>query len=193
MTVRHAAHPRQRPALLVVDVQNYFFDRRSPAFLPGAPALLPRINLLVAAAATAGWPVVCTVHHAPSSAGNLMAERWDHLPSGWEAELHPGLRCLPGCRVVAKQHFSAFHRTGLAAALRRRGTTHLVLCGVMTHLCVDTTARHGFMLGLRPVVAGDACCSKDAEYHRAALRCLRHGFARVGTTAAILKAMPCAI
>lgn len=182
----------ETPALLVVDVQNYFFDRRSPAFLRGAPAILPRINRLAAAAAAAGWPVVCTVHCAPSGQGNLMAERWDHLPSGWESEPFPGLRLPAGGTVLTKRHFSAFHRTGLAAALRRLGTTHIVLCGVMTHLCVDTTARHGFMLGFRPVIVGDACCSKDAGYHRAALRCLRHGFARVATTAELLRGMRCA-
>jgi nicotinamidase-related amidase len=56
----------------------------------------------------------------------------------------------------------------------------------MTHLCVDTTARHGFMLGFRPTIVEDACCSKNRAYHRAALLALEHGFADITTTAKLI-------
>jgi nicotinamidase-related amidase len=169
------------PALLVIDVQNYFFDRQSPAFLAGAPRVLPRINRLIAAAREAGWPVVYTTHRAPRARGNLMATRWARLPAGKEAGLCGGLERRTGEPVIAKEYYSAFMGTDLAALLASKGVRQIVLCGAMTHLCVDTTARHGFMLGFAPVIVSDACCSKDRGYHRAALRCLRHGFATVVT------------
>ncbi|MCU0607306.1 MAG: cysteine hydrolase [Candidatus Edwardsbacteria bacterium] len=181
-----------KPALLVVDVQNYFFDRRSPAFLKASARILPRINRLAAAARKAGWPVIYTVHCRPGDRKNLMAARWKHLPAGAESDPYPGLHRRVGEAVIKKEHYSAFMGTGLTALLKKKGVRDIVLCGVMTHLCVDTTARHGLMLGFRPVIAGDACCSKDAGYHRAALRCLRHGFARVATTDGLLGAMACA-
>lgn len=81
--------------------------------------------------------------------------------------------------MMSKEHYSAFQGTGLAARLARLGVTDIFLCGVMTHLCVDTTARHGFMLGFRPTVIADACCSKSQAYHRAALLALGHGFADI--------------
>lgn len=178
-----------RSALIVIDVQNYFFDRRSPAFLAAAPAMLPRINRLIAAARKQGWPIIYTAHCAPKTGGNLMAARWDHLPAGSETKPFAGLKRRAGETVVKKEHYSAFMGTNLAALLEREGIRRIVLCGVMTHLCVDTTARHGFMLGFRPFIAGDACCSNRPELHASALACLGHGFADISTVAKIVRAM----
>lgn len=175
-----------RPALLVLDCQNYFLDPGSPKYLKGSRAMSPRINRLTEAAAAAGWPVVFTVHRTPRRPGNLMAERYQHLPSGGECGLWRGIKRPRKSVVIVKEHYSAFQGTGLAARLRTMGVNEIALCGVMTHLCVDTTARHGFMLGFRPVVISDACCSKSPAYHRAALLVLEHGFAEVVTAREVL-------
>jgi nicotinamidase-related amidase len=170
-----------RPALLVLDCQNYFLDPGSPKYLKGSRAMVPRINRLTGAAAAAGWPVVFTVHRAPRKPGNLMAGRYERLPAGRECRPWPGIIRPKKSYLIKKEHYSAFHRTGLERMLRRLGVTDILLCGVMTHLCVDTTARHGFMLGFRPTIVSDACCSKSPAYHRAALLALEHGFAEVVT------------
>jgi nicotinamidase-related amidase len=175
-------------ALMVIDCQNYFFDRASPAYLKASPKILPGINRLIALARDMKWPVIYTVHQAQARPGNLMAERWEHLPTGRESRLHPGVAVVPGAPKIVKEHFSAFFATGLEEYLRRQGITDLVVCGVMTHLCVDTTVRHGFMLGFRSIVISDACCSKNREYHQAALLALRHGFCRTMTVGRIVKA-----
>lgn len=169
-------------ALLVIDVQNYFFEGSSPAFLPAGPKILPRINRLAALARERKWPVVYTSHQSPARPGNLMAERWQHLPSGRESRLYRRVAIVPGALKLGKEHFSAFFDTGLEEHLRRKNVTDLVVGGVMTHLCLDTTVRHGFMLGFRPTVISDACCSKTRKYHQAALLALGHGFARIMTT-----------
>ncbi|HNT27310.1 MAG TPA: cysteine hydrolase [bacterium] len=171
-----------RYALLVIDAQNYFFDPASPAYLEGSAAILPRMNRLIAAAGAAGAPVFFTLHRAPTAPGNLMAVRYKRLPRGTECEIWRGVTAPPKPILIEKEQYSAFHRTGLAAQLRRRGIHDIVLCGAMTHLCVDTTARHGFMLGFKPVVVADACCSKTPAFHRAALLALGHGFAEITTT-----------
>lgn len=168
-------------ALLVIDVQNYFFNKSSPACLGDGPKILPKINRLAALARDRKWPVVYTSHQAPARPGNLMAERWAHLPSGRESRLYRGLAIVPGALKLGKEHFSAFFGTDLEAYLRRKNVTDLVVGGVMTHLCLDTTVRHGFMLGFRPTVISDACCSKNRRHHQAALLALGHGFARIST------------
>lgn len=168
-------------ALLVIDIQNYFLEKSSPAFLRDGPKILPKINRLAARARERKWPVVYTVHTAPTKPGNLMAERWAHLPSGRESRLYRGLAIVPGALKLGKEHFSAFFETGLEAYLRKKKVTDLAVCGVMTHLCLDTTVRHGFMLGFRPTVVSDACCSKTRKHHQAALLALGHGFARIMT------------
>ena len=78
-------------ALLVLDVQNYFFQESSRAYLKASAEILPRINELADRAARAGWPVIFTTHQAPSGRGNLMAQKWRHLPRGEECTLYPGL------------------------------------------------------------------------------------------------------
>ncbi|MDI6739945.1 MAG: isochorismatase family cysteine hydrolase [Candidatus Edwardsbacteria bacterium] len=183
----------EKPALLVIDVQNYFFDQRSPAFLNGAPAIVPRINRLIDTARTNGWPIVYTVHRAPAGSGNLMTKRWDHLPKGAESKPFPGLRRHDNETVTEKEHYSAFMGTRLAEQLRNEEVRQIVLCGVMTHLCVDTTARHGFMLGFHPLIVSDACCSNRPNLHAAALACLEHGFATVCTTTKLLRSLRCTI
>jgi len=166
-------------ALLVLDVQNYFFLEDSPAYLTASAGILPKINRLVNQAVRAGWPVIFTSHHAPSGKGNLMVEKWRRLPRGEECSLYSGLSLPEHSERLRKEHYSAFMDTNLAETLRRQRTESVVICGVMTHLCVDTTARHAFMLGWRPIVVADACCSKTDLYHRAALLALRHGFAEI--------------
>lgn len=174
--------PEARGALIVIDAQNYFFDPASPAYLASSAAIVPRINRMITAAGGAGWPIFFTVHRAPSAPGNLMAVRYKRLPRGKECELWRGITVPPKPCLIEKEHYSAFLGTGLTARLRRRGIRDIVLCGAMTHLCVDTTARHGFMLGFKPTVIADASCSKDPVFHRAALLALGHGFAKVITT-----------
>lgn len=175
-----------KSALLVIDCQNYFLDPQSPAFLQDSPAIVPRINRLTRAFSKAGSPVFFTVHRAPAKPGNLMSVRYPRLPRGSDCRLWPGIAKPEKAVLLPKEHYSAFHRTGLGPRLRRLGVGKICLCGVMTHLCVDTTARHGFMLGFRPTIIADACCSKSMAHHRAALLALEHGFADITTAAKLI-------
>jgi len=174
-------------ALLVIDCQNYFFDPASPAYLPASRKILPRMNKLIALAQHRKWPVVFTVHGPSCSPGNLMLSKWRHLPKGRQCGLHQALDVPLKAKVLHKQHYSAFIGTELEKYLNRRGIGRVVLCGAMTHLCVDTTARHAFMLGFKPVIIHDACCSKNWALHRASLLALGHGFAEITSTAKIIK------
>ena len=171
-----------RSALLVLDVQNYFFQEGSRAYLKASPGIVPKINSLAAEAARAGWPIIFTSHHAPSEKGNLMEEWWRRLPRGEECALYPDLKVPEQAEHIPKEYYSAFLGTNIGDVLRESWIEQIVICGVMTHLCVDTTARHAFMLGWKPVVVADACCSKTALYHWAALLALRHGFAEITGT-----------
>lgn len=174
-----------KTALLVIDCQNYFFKPASPAYLPASKRALPRVNKLIALAKDREWPAVFTVHGPSCSPGNLMLAKWRHLPKGRQCELCQDIHIPAQSKVLHKQHYSAFIGTGLEKYLKKRGIVRVVLCGAMTHLCVDTTARHAFMLGFWPVIVRDACCSKDQALHRAALLALGHGFAEIMGTAEI--------
>ncbi len=82
--------------------------------------------------------------------------------------------------VIRKQHYDAFRETSLTHALSRLDVESLVVCGVMTDLCVET--RQAFMEGFQPIVVLDATASKTEALHVAALTTLAHGFAYIETT-----------
>ena len=171
-----------KTALLVIDCQNYFFDPSSPAYLPASRIILPRVNKLVALAQSRKWLVIFTVHGPSYDPGNLMLSHWQHLPKGRQCEVYKDIDIPVRASLLHKQHYSAFIGTELEKLLSERGIKRVVLCGAMTHLCVDTTARHAFMLGFQPVIVRDACCSKSPALHRAALLALGHGFAKIIST-----------
>ena len=171
-----------RAALIVLDLQRMFLDPASPAFLPAAPAILPGVCRLVEAFRKAGRPVVFTRHVDPcGAAGAAMEGFWGRrmLDGDPLTALDPAAPVQPGDPLVTKSSYSAFERTGLLERLAESGTDTVVLCGVQTPLCVETTARHAFVLGVRPVVAADATAAPDLDLHLGALRGLGHGVARV--------------
>ncbi len=68
---------------------------------------------------------------------------------------------LPGEPVIVKTKPSSFWQTDLDEQLRTLGVENLVLCGFMTHVCVNSTARAAFNLGYRATVVGDATATRD--------------------------------
>lgn len=188
--VRHAGPGSlERAGIVVLDLQRYFVDQSSPAFLPAAPAILPQVRALVEAFRRRNKPIVWTLHLDPPPERDCLMEHWwgrrlvedDPLAALSEA---PG----PGDWVIKKASYSAFEGTGLAEMLRNKGVDSVVIVGVQTHLCVETTARHAFVLGLRPVVIADATAAPDLDLHLGSLRALAHGCARICRCAEIIGA-----
>ncbi len=174
-----------RSALLVLDVQRYFADASSHAFLPALEAVLPNILALARAFSAADRPVIYTQHGSEPGAETLMRRWWgDDLRRGEErAGLVPELeQAATPQRVLRKSRYSAFSGTDLAPWLARRSCDTVVICGVMTHLCCESTARQAFMEDLAPVMVADACATQDEDLHVGSLRGLSHGFAVISTT-----------
>jgi bifunctional isochorismate lyase/aryl carrier protein len=180
-----AVYRRGRPlpqletsALLLVDLQRYFGDPTSHAFVPALDAVLPRCLELADLFRRAGRPVMLT-QHVDADANSPMSRWWrGHILSNDPlAGLMPEVRGLGP--VVTKASYSAFHQTTLEEQLRAAGCNTLVIAGVATHLCCETTARHAFVLGFDSVVVADGCASFDEDLHLGALRGLSHGVAVV--------------
>jgi bifunctional isochorismate lyase / aryl carrier protein len=182
--------PLRRAALLVVDVQHAFADPDGEAFLPAARAVLPRVLALRDAFRSAGLPVAFTRHaHRATERRGSMARHWASLirEGTRDARLLPELAPRRGEPVFRKMQYSAFRGTPLADWLRRRRAGTLVVTGVMTQLCVETTARDAFVREFDVIVPLDACASSDEILHVAALRALASGFGVVPTTADLLR------
>ena len=180
----------RKTALLGLDLQDYFLNPDSHAFVPSAPAIIPNVNALTRAFQAASFPLLFTQHlNQPENAG-MMAEWWrdlispEHPLAGFSEDLE-----LEGAPVIQKTQYDAFYKTDLADRLSADGVEDLVVCGVMTHLCCETTARAAFVRGFRVWFTVDGTASYNAEYHLGALRGLSHGFATPVLTSEVLAAL----
>ena len=174
-----------RPAVLVVDLVRAYTEPDGPFALPDPGPAVDATAALVAAARSAGHPVVWTVvRYATGLAdGGLFVRKVPALsafaedaPGGWGAlTLDPA----PGEPVVAKQYASAFFGTTLAATLHTAGVDTLVVTGVSTSGCVRATAMDALNSGFRPQVVRSACADRTVALHEANLADLDAKYADV--------------
>ncbi len=185
---------RDRTALVVVDMQNGFCrSEGSIAQLDLDYARLaeaiPGCVLLVSAARAAGVPVVFTrfVYRADFRDGGVLVEHFlpaladvNALVEGtWDMELVDELQPVDGDFVIDKNRCSSFYGTRLEPILTSMGIQRLVVAGVTTNMCVETTVRDASQRDYQVFVVADACGELEEERHRVSLRTMGFGFARV--------------
>jgi len=172
-------------ALLVIDMQMFFLDPASPTYVCGGPAALPTVKRLTAAFRAAGRPVIFTrhVHHPNGCDLGIMGWWWEGkcLEGSVESEIHPDLAPLPGEKVVFKHRYSAFFNTDLETVLRCLKIEDLVVSGIMTNLCCESTARDAYFRDYRVFIPADGTATITEELHLASLLNLAFGFAFVTT------------
>ncbi len=145
--VTFSIDPR-KTALLVVDMQCCFVED-SPVAAPDGPAVMRRLNDLAAHCRRNGVRVIHTKHvvRPDHSNAGLLAEIVPAVAHGvidegsLTAELHPGSDVAPRDIVLAKPRFGAFYGTDLETILRAAGIDTVLIGGIATNMCVDTTAR----------------------------------------------------
>jgi len=138
-------------ALLVIDVQRGMFMPPTPAHR-GAEVRATIAGLL-RRARTGGRPIVHVQHDGGPG---------DPLERGTEGwRIHPDVAPLGNEPLIEKRYCSAFQDTDLQALLERGGIRRLVIAGLQTEYCIDTTCRAAFSLGYRVVLAADAHSTFD--------------------------------
>jgi nicotinamidase-related amidase len=131
-------------ALLIIDVQQGLCEGEGAAW--ESAAVIHRINRLAAHARASGVPVVFVQH-----------EDFTELVHGSRAwQLADGLLAAPGDLRVRKTTPDSFLRTDLQATLAARGVTELIVCGMHSEFCVDTTTRRALALGYPVTLVADA-------------------------------------
>ncbi len=169
-------------ALLLIDLQNdYFPGGRNP--LEGSPEAVEKAGELLEQFRTAGR-LVFHVQHISMRPGATF-----FLPGTSGVEIHSRVQPESGEVVIQKHYPNSFRETDLLDHLRQSGVERLVVCGMMTHMCVDASVRaavdHGFTVWL----VQDACATKAlafgdqavpaAHVHAAFLAALNGTYARV--------------
>jgi isochorismate hydrolase len=170
----------QRSALLVLDMQAYFLDACSHAYVPSAEAILDGIIELIKAYSIHERPIIFTQHINTTSDAGMMSIWWKDVITS-QNPLHkiiPAIDLSLGT-LIQKSQYDAFYGTQLDELLHDSDVTQVVLCGVMTHLCCETTARSAFMHSLEVFFPVDGTATYNLAYHRASLLNLAHGFAKL--------------
>ena len=144
--------PRLRDAVLVmIDLQNEYLA--GPIALPDAASAIASAEKLLARARDAGAPIFHIAHKGrPGGLFDRDAER---------GAIVAALAPLPDEPVIEKGLPNAFAGTDLQAQLAAIGRKDVVLAGLMTHMCVSSTARAGLDLGFRITVDADSCATRD--------------------------------
>jgi len=146
-------------ALIVIDVQESF--RRRPLWQAvDNPEIVDRVNDLVAAARAAGDLVVWVLHAEPGTGGVFD-------PAGGYVRLMDGLTVAAGEPVLTKTSHNAFTTTNLHQLLTSLGVREIVVCGIRTEQCCETTARLGSDLGFDVTFVIDATATFPSP-HRSA-------------------------
>lgn len=171
-------------------MQTFFLNPESPTFTCGGLAVLPRIKELLAAFRKAGRPVIFTrhVHHPDGLDAGIMEWWWQGMciEGTPESEIHPELAPRHDEKVILKHRYSAFYNTDLETILRCRSIEELVITGIMTNMCCESTARDAYYRDYRVFFTADGTGSINEEMHLASLLNLAFGFACVTTTADII-------
>jgi nicotinamidase-related amidase len=175
----------RKSALIVTDMQTFFLDPQSPTFTCGGLAVLPGIKRLIDAYRAQNLPVIFTrhVHHPDHLDSGIMGWWWEGMciEGSPESEVHPQIAPLPKEKQILKHRYSAFYNTDLETILRVLRVEDLVITGVMTNMCCESTARDAYFRDYRVFFLADGTGSINEEMHLASLLSLAFGFAHVTT------------
>lgn len=184
----------KRTALINVDMQRCFVEG-TPLASPDGPALAARINELMSACREVDMLIVHTRGWMKPDGSNLgvMAEIVppfivDLYTEGAEsAELHDALNVAPTDVILNKPRYGAFHGTDLETILRSRGIDTVIISGIATNVCCDTTAREAAQRDFRVLFLSDGTATKEMngvpadELQRATCASLGMVFAEIAT------------
>jgi nicotinamidase-related amidase len=180
-----------KAALLVIDMQKFFLDPASPTFTCGGLPIMSNVASLIKAFRNANRPVIYTrhVHHPDGIDAGIMKWWWEGmcLEGSPESEVADEIAPLPGEKQVLKHRYSAFYNTDLETVLRCQGITDVVMAGIMTNMCCESTARDAYFRDYRVFFLADSTGSVTEEMHKASLLNLAFGFAHITTAAEILQ------
>jgi ureidoacrylate peracid hydrolase len=184
-------------ALIVVDMQNDFcadggmMDQEG-ADLGPVQAMAERLPEVLEAARSAGVLVVF-IRNVYSTERNvylsdvwleqMLRRRGDSYTvrevcgaDSWQGDFYGGIAPQPGEPIVTKHRYGAFHNTDLETILRVHGVRTVVLTGVATNACVETTAREAFVRDYYVVFTADGTACYSDEAHEATLRTIDRYF-----------------
>jgi len=143
-------------ALILIDIQNDYFDNGKMRLIGSEEACRNARKILDIFRKDA-MPIIHIQHIANKPNATFF------LPNTIGAEINKELKPYPQEKIIVKHSPNSFKDTELLEYLHSLSITNLVICGMMTHMCVDATTRATKDYGFNCTVIGDACATKDLE------------------------------
>lgn len=147
-----------KKALLIIDVQNDYFEGGAHTLVNAAEAG-QQAQQVLQTARKQQLSIVHIQHFAVNEGADFF------LPNTRGAAIHADVSPGPEEKVIIKNYPNSFRETTLLEHLQANGITDLVICGMMTDVCVDATVRAAMDLGFSTTVIGDACATRDRELY----------------------------
>ena len=144
-----------KEALLIIDVQNDYFSGGANELVRPYEAE-KRIQELIADSRANGRPIIYIMHFNPPDDSFF-------LEGTKGAEISERIRPEKEDKIIVKHYPNSFLETDLDAYLRNLQIDTLVICGMMTHMCVDTTVRAAMDYGYQVKLVADACATMDLK------------------------------
>ena len=182
-----------KKALLLIDIQNDYFPGGKME-LVGMEQASRNATLLQSLFRERRLPIVHVQHISKRPGATFF------LPESKGAEIYEAVAPQPG-EVLIQKHFpNSFRDTALLRILKESEVDNLVICGAMSHMCIDATTRAAFDFGFGCIVIEDACATRDLEYkgrvieanqvHAAFMAALAAAYATVIPVTEYIKKMP---
>jgi len=181
---------KSQQALIVVDIQNDYFPGGKWT-LSGMDAAADNAARLITAARASDDLVVHIRHEFPTANAPFFA------PGSTGVELHSKVQNREDEHVIVKNHINAFRETKLKEILDLNGIRDVVICGAMSHMCIDAITRAANDFGYNCILIHDACASRDVEFngvkvpaehvHAAFMSALGFAYAKAMSTDEFLK------
>jgi isochorismate hydrolase len=173
----------QNACLLILDMQRYFLDENSHAWVPSAEAIIPGLKKTAVYFRKAGRPVIATQHINTAENAGMMGSWWSELIQEDDplVDIDPDLGIQPR-EILQKSQYDSFFGSKLESRLLDQNVKQVVIGGVMTHLCCDTTARAAFVRGFEVFFLVDGTATYNQDFHLASLYNLAHGVAVLTST-----------
>ena len=151
-----------KKALIIIDMQNDYFAGGKMA-LVGIDEAIENTMKLIKYAKKQEYEIFF-IQHISTREGTTF-----FLPNSEGIKLHTRFDVSVGT-VIQKNYPNSFRETTLQEKLQEKGIKDIIICGAMSHMCVDTTVRAAFDLGYNVELISDACATKDLVFHGETIR-----------------------
>lgn len=145
-----------KTALMIIDLQNDYFEGGTMS-LAGSDKASENAKLILEKFRSNNSSVIHIQHIAARPEATFFR------PNTKGAEIHVNVKPTENEKVIVKHYPNSFRDTELLDYLKSKNITDLVICGMMTHMCVDSTVRAAKDFGFNIILIGDACATKNQE------------------------------